>query len=102
MRANQKVRIAVDAMGGDYAPGEVVKGAVLAVEKGDVEKGFKEADKIIEFKVRRNAHLWAGAELPSVVVRWRGEKLEMWLHEQAHEQGHCLYAISGGVIWREK
>jgi len=52
------------------------------IEKGDVEKGFKEADKIIEFKARRHAHLWAGAELPSVLVRWRGENLEMWVHSQ--------------------
>jgi CO/xanthine dehydrogenase Mo-binding subunit len=52
------------------------------IEKGDVEKGFREADKIIEFKVKRNAHLWAGAEPPSVVVRWRGDNLEMWVHEQ--------------------
>ena len=52
------------------------------IEKGDVEKGFREADKIIEFRVKRNAHLWAGAEPPSVVVRWRGDNLEMWVHEQ--------------------
>jgi len=35
--ASRKVRIAVDAMGGDYAPEEVVKGAVLAAQKNDVE-----------------------------------------------------------------
>jgi len=29
--------VAVDAMGGDYAPGEIVKGAVLAARKNDVE-----------------------------------------------------------------
>ena len=52
------------------------------IEKGDVEKGFREADKIIEFSARRSAHLWAGAEMPSVVVRWRGENLEMWVHSQ--------------------
>jgi CO/xanthine dehydrogenase Mo-binding subunit len=52
------------------------------IEKGDVEKGFREADKIIEFRAKRNAHLWAGAEPPSVLVRWRGENLEMWVHEQ--------------------
>jgi len=34
---NGKVRVAVDAMGGDYAPEEIVKGAVLAARKGDVE-----------------------------------------------------------------
>jgi len=34
---NKRVRIAVDGMGGDYAPGEVVKGAVYAAQKGDME-----------------------------------------------------------------
>jgi CO/xanthine dehydrogenase Mo-binding subunit len=52
------------------------------LEKGDVEKGFKEADKIIEFKARRDAHLWAGAEMPSVVVQWTGDRLELWVHSQ--------------------
>ncbi len=52
------------------------------IKKGDVERGFREADKIIEFRAKRNAHLWAGAELPSVVVRWRGDNLELWVHEQ--------------------
>jgi len=33
----KKVRIAVDAMGGDYAPEEVVKGAVQAAKELDVE-----------------------------------------------------------------
>jgi glycerol-3-phosphate acyltransferase PlsX len=32
-----RYRIAVDAMGGDYAPGEIVLGAVEAAAKGDVE-----------------------------------------------------------------
>ncbi|GAG90264.1 unnamed protein product, partial [marine sediment metagenome] len=36
-RANKQVRVAVDAMGGDYAPDEIVKGVVSAAEKGDVE-----------------------------------------------------------------
>jgi glycerol-3-phosphate acyltransferase PlsX len=36
-RAARVTRIAIDAMGGDYAPGEVVKGAVLAAQKGGVE-----------------------------------------------------------------
>jgi len=34
---NGRIRVAVDAMGGDYAPGEIVKGAVLAAQKDDVE-----------------------------------------------------------------
>jgi glycerol-3-phosphate acyltransferase PlsX len=37
MAQNSKVRVAVDAMGGDYAPEEIVKGAVLAARKDDVK-----------------------------------------------------------------
>jgi len=33
----KRLRIAVDAMGGDHAPGEVVRGAVMAAEKEGVE-----------------------------------------------------------------
>jgi glycerol-3-phosphate acyltransferase PlsX len=37
MAKNGRIRVAVDAMGGDYAPEEIVKGAVLAAQKDDVE-----------------------------------------------------------------
>lgn len=52
------------------------------IEQGDVEKGFQEADEIIEFTARRNAHLWAGAEIPCVIARWTDDRLELWVHEQ--------------------
>ena len=37
MVQNGRIRVAVDAMGGDHAPEEIVKGAVLAAQKDDVE-----------------------------------------------------------------
>ena len=37
MLQNGRIRVAVDAMGGDYAPEEIVKGAVLAAQHDDVE-----------------------------------------------------------------
>ncbi len=36
-QSSGRVRVAVDAMGGDHAPGEIIKGAALAARKGDVE-----------------------------------------------------------------
>jgi glycerol-3-phosphate acyltransferase PlsX len=36
-QTKQTVRIALDAMGGDYAPEEIIRGAVMAAEKGDLE-----------------------------------------------------------------
>ncbi|MCK9356407.1 MAG: phosphate acyltransferase PlsX [Dehalococcoidia bacterium] len=35
-QSSAQVRVAVDAMGGDFAPGEIVKGAVMAARQGDV------------------------------------------------------------------
>jgi CO/xanthine dehydrogenase Mo-binding subunit len=60
------------------------------IEQGDVEKGFEEADEIIEFTARRHAHLWAGAEMPCVVARWNGDRLEMWVHEQQPYLGKLI------------
>jgi CO/xanthine dehydrogenase Mo-binding subunit len=49
---------------------------------GDVKKGFKTADKIIEFKTRRRYHGCSDAELVSGITRWEGECAELWLHHQ--------------------
>ncbi len=52
------------------------------ITAGDIAQGLAEADQIVEFSARRDAHLWAGAELPCVIARWSGDKLELWVHEQ--------------------
>jgi len=51
-------------------------------EIGDIEKGFKEADKIIEFKARRRYHGGASVEAPNGISRWEGDCLELWVHHQ--------------------
>ncbi len=66
---------------------------------GDIERGFSEADRIIEFRAKRNAHLWAGAELPSVIVRWRGDNLELWVHEQQPYHAALLRPIDVHSVW---
>ena len=53
VRANQRVRVAVDAMGGDYAPAEIVKGAVLAAGKGDVEVVLVGPTDIVEAELAK-------------------------------------------------
>jgi phosphate acyltransferase len=49
------VRVAVDAMGGDYAPEETVKGAVLAAQQGDVEVFLVGSADILENHLARYA-----------------------------------------------
>ncbi len=47
-------RIALDAMGGDYAPGEIIRGAVLAVEQySGIEITLIGDQKIIENELRK-------------------------------------------------
>jgi len=53
-----------------------------AFELGDVEKGFKEADKVVEFEARRRYHGCPDAECPNGVSKWEGECLELWVHHQ--------------------
>ena len=50
---NGRIRVAVDAMGGDYAPQEIVKGAVLAAQKGDVEIFLVGAPDILESELAK-------------------------------------------------
>jgi len=53
MAQNGRVRVAVDAMGGDYAPEEIVKGAVLAAQKGDIEIFLVGPTSILEKELTR-------------------------------------------------
>lgn len=49
---------------------------------GDIEKGFREADVVVEFSARRNYHGCSDAEMLSGITRWEGECAELWLHHQ--------------------
>ena len=51
-------------------------------ELGDVERGFSEADIILEFKSRRRQHTWIGPERPCGVFKWNGEYPEVWVKQQ--------------------
>jgi CO/xanthine dehydrogenase Mo-binding subunit len=49
---------------------------------GDVEKGFAESDRIIEFRWSEDETTVAGVEALSSVAVFRGEYLEVWAHNQ--------------------
>jgi len=51
--ANQRVRIAIDAMGGDYAPSEIVKGAIEAAEKSNIEVTLVGPTNIVESELAK-------------------------------------------------
>jgi CO/xanthine dehydrogenase Mo-binding subunit len=49
---------------------------------GDVEAGFAQADKIIEWKATTEQDVWAGVEAMCGVAEWKGDYLDVWQHGQ--------------------
>jgi phosphate acyltransferase len=104
-----KVRIALDAMGGDHGPAVVVAGAELALAKEpatefaffgnaaqvapllDARPQLKAASRLVhtEIAVRMDAK-------PSQALRYGRWKSSMWLALEAVKKGDADVAVSGG------
>lgn len=79
-------------------PESNIEDETVDVEHGDVEKGFAEADKIIEFKVIRTNNAWIGPECPCGVFRWNGEYPEIWVKQQRpHISKRVVASWFGGI-----
>ena len=59
------------------------------IQMGDVERGFAEADKVIEYEIRRAVNTPGGVEAMVCIAQFRGEFLDLWLHHQ-HDMGEIL------------
>ena len=64
-------------------------------EIGDIQKGFAEADKIMEYTIKRAANSPAGVEAMACVAQWRGEFLDIWVHHQANPQSSLSSSMGG-------
>jgi fatty acid/phospholipid synthesis protein PlsX len=53
MAQDKKVRVALDVMSGDFAPEEIVKGAVFAAQKGDVEIALVGPEDILKRELNK-------------------------------------------------
>ncbi|MCP4755687.1 MAG: xanthine dehydrogenase family protein molybdopterin-binding subunit [Proteobacteria bacterium] len=74
------------------------EGILDVLAHGDVEKGFQEADEIIEFQSRRRLHTWVGPELPCGVFKWNGDNPELWIKQQRpHIAKRVVSAWFGGI-----
>jgi CO/xanthine dehydrogenase Mo-binding subunit len=51
-------------------------------EFGNVQKGFAEADKVIEYTITRARNTPAGVEPIVCVAQWRDDFLDLWVHHQ--------------------
>ncbi len=83
-------------------PEEFPEGNLLMerVERlGDTEKGFREADTIIEFRSVRRQHTWIGPERPCGVFRWSGDNAELWVKQQRpHVAKRAVSTWFGGIF----
>jgi CO/xanthine dehydrogenase Mo-binding subunit len=65
---------------------------------GDVQKGFAEADKTVEFKWTFGLNTWVGPERPCGVWRWNGEFPEVWVKQQRpHVAKRAISTWFGGI-----
>lgn len=62
--------------------------ATEETEIGNIEKGFAEADKILEYKITRALNSPAGVEAMACVAQWRGDYLDLWVHHQTNPQSN--------------
>jgi xanthine dehydrogenase molybdenum-binding subunit len=74
------------------------EGLLDVIDMGDVERGFAEADRIVEFKAVRRLHTWAGPERPCGVFRWNGDCPEAWVKQQRpHIAKRVIASWFGGI-----
>ena len=60
---NKKIRIALDAMGGDNAPQEIVKGAILASEDSDIELMLVGPEDVIKEELEKCGYAGSGISI---------------------------------------
>ncbi len=60
---NKKIRIALDAMGGDNAPREIVKGAILASEDSDIELVLLGPEDGIKEELEKSGYTGSGISI---------------------------------------
>jgi CO/xanthine dehydrogenase Mo-binding subunit len=58
--------------------GNVFEGKPHVMKRGDIERGFKEADVIVEGKFTTNFQFHAALQTRSCIASWDGEKLEVY------------------------
>ncbi len=72
--------------------------AVFESGRGDIEKGFGEADEVFEFTSRRIQHTYVSPERPCGVWRWNGDYPEIWVkHQRPHVIKRAVSSWFGGI-----
>ncbi len=71
---------------------------VYEEKQGDIEKGFAEADRTVEFDWTFGLNTWVGPERPCGVWRWNGDFAEVWVKQQRpHIAKRAISTWFGGI-----
>ena len=80
------------------SPTNIEEPSTYIEQWGDVEKGFAEADKIVEFDFKQGLNTWVGPERPCGIFRWNGENPELWVKQQRpHVAKRAVSTWFGGI-----
>lgn len=62
-QAKRRIRVALDVMGGDYAPQEIIKGGLLAAQDSELEIVFVGPEKAVKDGIERSGYTGSGVSI---------------------------------------
>ena len=77
--------------------GNLVGGKPIALERGDVEEGFAQADRIFEDEFATQSHSGAALEPRAAVAAWEGERLTVWKSSRGIHADRLSLSLSLGI-----
>ncbi len=83
--------------GSGQAPGNLVGGKPIALERGDVEEGFAQADRIFEDEFATHSHSGAALEPRAAVAAWEGDRLTVWKSSRGIHADRLSLSLSLGI-----
>ena len=77
--------------------GNLVGGNHIALERGNVEEGFAQADRIFEDEFATQSHSGAALEPRAAVAAWEGEQLTVWKSSRGIHADRLSLSLSLGI-----
>ena len=77
--------------------GNLVGGKPIALERGNVEEGFAQADRIFEDEFATQSHSGAALEPRASVAAWEGDRLTVWKSSRGIHADRLSLSLSLGI-----
>ena len=77
--------------------GNLVNGKPITLERGNVEEGFAEADRIFEDEFATPSHSGAALEPRAAIAEWNGERLTVWKSSRGIHADRMNLSLSLGI-----